>query len=180
MERREQEARDGQFVAQLTAIQLPLLLYVRSLLLSEHAAQDVVQQANATLWEKRDQFEPGTNFKAWALSIARFEVLNFRKQQARDARLTFSDDLEQTIATELANSRDDIQQRHEALKKCLDKLRARDRALLIHRYSSAGTLAEYADQVGRSAGGLKVTLHRLRNGLLACIQMQIGGQEASA
>ena len=95
----------------------------------------MVQQANATIWTKRTDFEPGTNFKAWAFSIARFEVLNYRKQQARDARLVFSDELEQTIATELADAPDDFQDRHEALKACLRKLRHEDRELLLHRYS---------------------------------------------
>ena len=53
----------------------------------------MVQQTNAKLWEKRTEFELGTNFQAWSSAIARYEVLNYRKKQARDARLTFSDEL---------------------------------------------------------------------------------------
>ncbi len=170
---------DSRIVALLTAIQLPLMLYVRSLLPGDSAARDVAQQANARIWELRGDFEPGTNFKAWAFSIARFEVLNYRKQQARDSRLVFQDELEQTIAAELADDRDDIQQRHEALKGCLQKLRAEDRQLLLHRYSRAGTLTEYAALVGRSVGGLKVTLHRLRSALLNCIERSIRAGEAT-
>ncbi|WP_197442912.1 sigma factor [Lignipirellula cremea] len=48
------------------------------------AAQDVAQQTSARIWEKRADFQPGAHFKAWAFSIARFEVLNYRKQQVRD------------------------------------------------------------------------------------------------
>lgn len=180
METSEDNNRESQIVALLTAIQVPLLLYVRSLLPADPAAGDVAQQANATIWQKRAEFELGTNFKAWVFSIARYEVLNYRKRQARDARLVFSAELEQTIAAELSDAHDDIQRRHEALQHCLGKLPARNRDLILHRYSSAGTLAEYAARVGRSAGGLKVTLHRLRNALLACIQQQLGGPEASA
>lgn len=170
---------DSGFVTQLTAIQLPLLLYVRSLLPGDFAARDVSQQANAKIWEKRADFEPGTNFKAWTFSIARFEVLNYRKQQARDARLVFSDELEQTIAAELVDAHDDVQARHEALKDCLQKLRSTDRELLLHRYASAGTLVEYAALAGRSVGGLKVTLHRLRSVLLACIERKLRCVEAT-
>ena len=50
-------------------------------------------------------FTLGTNFKAWAFSVARYEVLNYRKQQARDARLVFSEELEETFAEELAARR---------------------------------------------------------------------------
>ena len=105
---------DSAFVAQLTECQVPLGLYVRSLMPGDRAAGDVVQQANAKIWEKRADFQPGTNFKAWAMSIARFEVLNYRKQQARDTRLTFSDELEVTIASEMAEMDDDFAERHEA------------------------------------------------------------------
>lgn len=180
MEEPTADTRDAEFVTLLTASQVPLLLYVRSLMPGDSAARDVAQQSNAKIWEKRADFELGTNFKAWAFSVARFEVLNYRKQQARDAKLVFSDDLEQTIATELTDAPDQIQQRHEALKGCLQKLRSQDRDLLLHRYSDSGTLDEYAAQVGRSVGGLKVTLHRLRSALLTCIKTRMRREEAGS
>jgi RNA polymerase sigma-70 factor (ECF subfamily) len=170
---------ESAFVAQLTDMQMPLRLYVQSLMPGDSAAHDVVQQANATLWKKREDFTLGTNFKAWAFSVARYEVLNYRKQQARDSRLVFGEELEQIIAEDLSERDDDTEQRHEALKGCLEKLRQQDRELLLHRYTaSAGTLDEFAERVGRSVGGLKVTLHRLRNALLGCIEKQLGTTEA--
>ena len=59
----------------------------------------------------------------------------------------------------------------------LEKLRPQDRELLMHRYAKSGTLNEFAAQAGRSVGGLKVTLHRLRNALLECMQRQSRAQE---
>ena len=170
---------DSEFVAQLTACQLPLLLYVRSLLPGDPAARDVAQQTNAFIWEKRGEFELGTNFKAWAFSIARFEVLNYRKQQARDARLRFNDELEQTMANELTGESDLMEERHEALKGCLEELRPADRDLLLHRYSTTETLADFASAGGRSVGGLRVTLHRLRSALLECIERRLRSAEVT-
>ncbi len=165
---------ESDFVANLTGIQMPLRLYVQSLLPGDSAAHDVVQQANATLWKKREGFTPGTNFKAWAFSVARYEVLNYRKQQARDARFVFGEELEETFAWDISARDDDTERRHETLKGCLEKLRIQDRELLLHRYTAtAGTLEEYAQKSGRSVGGLKVTLHRLRNILLGCIEKQL-------
>jgi RNA polymerase sigma-70 factor (ECF subfamily) len=172
--------RESQFVALLTRHQLGLRLYVQSLLPGDPSAKDVAQQANATLWRKRDDFELGTNFKAWAFSVARYEVLNYRKQQARDSRLVFGEELEATFAEELAGHGDELDRRHEALQQCLGKLRDRDRELLMHRYSKAGTLQEFAAIAGQTVGGLKVTLHRLRNALLSCIQKQVGNQEVES
>lgn len=168
---------ESAFVALLTGIQMPLRLYVQSLLPGDSAAKDVAQQANATLWQKRDDFELGTNFKAWAFSVARYEVLNYRKQQARDSRLVFGEDLEQTFAEELAERNDGIEDRHDALKRCLEKLRPKDRELLLFRYAKTGTLEDFAAQVGRSVGGLRVTLHRLRTALLECMERQRRSQE---
>jgi RNA polymerase sigma-70 factor, ECF subfamily len=169
--------RESRLVALLTEHQLPLLLYVRSLMPADPAARDVTQQANATIWQKRDEFELGTNFKAWAFSIARYEVLNHRKRQARDARMVFSDELEHTLAVELAETPTDVLDRHEALQLCLRKLADRDRALLLHRYSDAGPLDDFARKHGRSVGGLKVTLHRLRNTLSECIRRRLASRE---
>lgn len=171
------QEREAHIVALLTGIQTALLLYVRSLLPGDPGAKDVAQQANATLWQKRDDFALGTNFKAWAFSVARYEVLNYRKRQARDARLVFSEELEETFAEELSARDDGAEQQHQALKRCLEKLRPQDRELLMHRYAKAGTLCEFAAQAGRSVGGLKVTLHRLRNALLECMQRQSNARE---
>lgn len=167
-------------VALLTEIQLPLLMYVRSLMPGDSAASDVAQQANATIWQKRSEFEIGTNFKAWAFSVVRFEVLNYRKKQARDAKLVFSDELELAMEQELASTNTQLDQQHEALQICLRKLRPKDRDLLLHRYASGGTLKDFADQFGRSVNGLKVTLHRLRNTLLECVRRQMSVQEYSS
>ncbi|MFY9253047.1 MAG: sigma-70 family RNA polymerase sigma factor [Fuerstiella sp.] len=167
------------FVTQLTEHQLALQLYVRSLLPGEAAVGDVVQQANTKIWEKRAEFELGTNFKAWAFSIARFEVLNFRKTQARDARLAFSGELEHIIASELDEADLTLQERHKTLRECMAKLRVQDRELLLHRYSNRGTLVDFAEAIGRSVGGLKVTLHRLRSALLNCMHQRLGTGEAT-
>ena len=44
-------------------------------------ADDVVQETNTKVWEKRRDFENGTHFKAWILSIARFHVRKCRYSQ---------------------------------------------------------------------------------------------------
>ena len=111
------EQHDSEIVALLTEHQLAIRLYVQSLLPGDHSAHDVAQQANATLWKKRDDFEVGTNFKAWAFSVARYEVLNHRKKQARESRrLTFSDEMEELIAVELPQRVDDLEERQVALR----------------------------------------------------------------
>ena len=59
-------------------ISIPLRCFRRRLTL-----EDVFQAANLVLWRKFDQFEPGTNFFAWACQIIRYEVLKYREKYAR-------------------------------------------------------------------------------------------------
>ncbi len=164
---------ESAFVGQLTECQLPLRLYVRALMPGDQAAGDVIGQTNARIWEKRADFEPGTNFKAWAMAIARYEVLNYRKRQARDARLHFSSELAETVASELAGAANALGDRQAALRECMKSLNSESRELLMRRYASPEPLAEFAKQVGRSVGGVKVTLHRLRSALAECIERRL-------
>ncbi len=164
---------DSEFVALLTGHQNSLRLYVASLLPGDPGAADVVQQANTTIWKKRDDFEIGTNFKAWIFSISRYEVLNFRKKQARDSRLVFSEELEDIIADELPQLSDDLDDRQVALRGCLENLKESERDLILHRYYHRSPLKEYSAQVGRPVGSLKVTLHRIRGKLAQCIESKI-------
>ena len=168
-----QPAEDSSIVGLLTDCQLPLRLYVRALMPGDASAGDVIQQANAKIWEKRDEFEPGTNFKAWAMAIARYEVLNHRKRQARDSRLVFSSELEETVAAEMIQMGDDLAARQAALRECMKSLKPGNRELLILRYASRESLADFAKRMGRSVGGVKVTLHRLRNSLAECIERRL-------
>lgn len=169
---------DTEIVALLSQHQSALRFYVASLLPGDPAVADVAQEANSAIWTKRKDFEIGTNFKAWMFSIARFEVLKFRKQQAREAMFVFSEGLEATIAEELPAHPNDFEERQLALRHCLEKLKPADRELIQHRYFQRTSLADYAAQLGRSVSGLKVALHRIRNRLQVCIARQLAvGEE---
>jgi RNA polymerase sigma-70 factor (ECF subfamily) len=177
MQRNQDSDDEAEFVALLTAGQAAIAMVVRALMPGERGAEEVIQQTNAKLWEKRSDFALGTDFRAWAGSIARFEVLNFRKQQARDSRLTFSDELATTIAAEVPHLPDDLPQRQLALRLCLGEFKPESRDLLLARYQGDESMAHLAARLGRSVGGLRVTLCRLRGALLECIQQRLNTDE---
>ena len=79
----DDEARQAEFVQLLTTHQPDIYLYLRSLVLDPDEASEVLQDANLVLWEKRGQFQLGTNFRAWAFQIARYKLL---QHQARPPR----------------------------------------------------------------------------------------------
>ena len=164
---------DATIVSLLTQHQPALRLYVQSLMPGDSRAEDVAQETNAKIWEMRGDFEIGTHFKAWAFSIARFQVRKYRFSQAKDARLVFCDEIEDVIADEMMSEIDDLSDHQIALRSCLQMLKPADRDLIHHRYFKRTPLKEYSIEIGRSIGGLKVTLHRLRNRLQICIEKRI-------
>ena len=74
----------------------------------------------------------------------------------------------------------DLDDRRAALSSCLEKLKSSDRELITNRYYLSTPLQEYANQVGRSVGGIKVTLHRIRNKLQSCIEHRIAAKGVGA
>ena len=173
METSHQSQLDAEFVVHLTGTQSALAFYVRGLMPGDTEVDEVIQQVNALAWQKRNDFELGTNFRAWIYAIARYEVLNYRKQQARHSRLLLSEELDAIVAQELEGVDDDFAERQSALQECLARLKPANRELLLARYGTTESIAEYAARVGRSLRGVRVTLTRLKSQLAACIERRL-------
>lgn len=161
------------FVRELTNHQSSMLAYVRALMPGSNAARDLLQEVNITLWQKRETFELGTNFKAWAFQTIRYHVLNQRRRFVSQGWLVFDDDLVSKLAPDFEIELDNMEERHEALRLCLARLRQKDRELLHHRYATTFSLQEYAEKIDRSAGTLKAVLFNLRMVLRKCIERRL-------
>src|SRR5262245_57343588 len=84
-------------------------------------AEEVVHGTRIVLWQKFDQFQAGTDFKAWARQVARYEVSNFRRMRQRD-HVCFSDDLVASLTEVRSSLIDELERRRAALDQCLRKL----------------------------------------------------------
>jgi RNA polymerase sigma-70 factor (ECF subfamily) len=171
------ENHDSEFVRQLTLHQSAVLAYIRSLMPGCSGAQDVLQQTNIKLWEKKDDFIPGTNFKSWAFAVARFELLGQRRRLRRNGWLVFSDSVAEQLAADLAYEDSDRETALEALDRCLDKLRPHDLDLVRTRYASSCGLDEYALSLNRSSGTMKARLFKIRAALRRCIESSLSAKE---
>ena len=83
-----------------------MFAYIFSLLGNRTQAEDVMQETNAILWRKAHEFKLGTNFGAWMLRVAYFQVMAHRRKITRD-RHVFDDDF-------IADISDDAQQQSES------------------------------------------------------------------
>lgn len=168
------------FVGLLTRHQPDLLAYIISLLPGDPEVPDIIQKSNLVLWNKRAHFREGTDFVAWAFSIARFEVLNHLKKQRRARPVLLDEELLETLSAEARESLDSPDRRLVALEICLGHLRPQDRELLEHRYRAGSDLKEYADRQGRSVSALSVTLNRLRTILRRCVTRRLAAEGGMA
>jgi RNA polymerase sigma-70 factor (ECF subfamily) len=164
------------FVRELTDHQTAMLAFIRALMPGSSAARDLLQEVNIILWQKREQFETGSSFKAWSFQVIRYHLMNHRRRLASRGWLIFDDELVEKISPALEADPGELEGRHQALNHCLQKLRPKDRELLQHRYSSGAPLNDYAKAINRSAGTLKATLFNLRAALRKCIERRFHEQ----
>lgn len=163
-----------EFAGLLEAEQPFFTSVVRSVVPEPAAAADIVQRANLAIWQKRADFEPGSHFRRWAIAFIRYELLAYRRTLARTREVMLSSAAEQLLVTAAEESPDDTLARQQlALRDCLSALRSEDIQLLAARYEQAESLESFAKRSGRSAGGLRVSLHRLRQSLRACIEKKL-------
>ncbi len=167
------DASSNEFVQELTKHQSSMLSYIRSLSPGNSGARDLLQEVNITLWQKRGSFELGTNFKAWAFQTIRYHILNHRRRLISKGWLIFDDEVIERISPELEKDSDELEERHTALRSCMEKLRPQDRELLHHRYATDASLQEYAAIKQRSAGTMKAILFNLRAVLKKCIERKL-------
>jgi RNA polymerase sigma-70 factor (ECF subfamily) len=159
----------AEFVGQITRHQTMLRAYITSLMPGLDGADDVLQETNLILWEKRGTYQPGTNFRAWACAIARLEVKAHRRKMLRLGKVMLDEDLAEDLAEQGAATPAECDERLQALKRCLDRLGEKERQLIEHRYFSKLPLAEFANLCGRPVESLRVSLFRIRAALKSCI-----------
>jgi RNA polymerase sigma-70 factor, ECF subfamily len=167
-----QPDRQAEFVALLTGSHSRLLGYLMSLLGRRHDAEDVLQKASMTMWQKFDTFTLGTDFLAWASTVCFYEAKNFQRLSAR-APLCFDDRLLAVLATERLADLGHREERLAALDLCLEKVPEKDRLLLQAAYIDGQAIASLAEQLGRAPQTLYNRLNILRRSLAECVERRL-------
>lgn len=144
--------------------------YVLSLLPQSDSCDDIVQDTCLFLWERRNDFTPDTNFKAWAFKTAWFKALSHRRDLQRRNTITFSEDILQRIAGASEDQASHVDSRIEALQSCLGQLTAAELELLRMKYLRRESLADHARQLGWKPNRLQKTISRLRLALRHCVE----------
>ncbi|MCG8583917.1 MAG: sigma-70 family RNA polymerase sigma factor [Pirellulales bacterium] len=143
--------------------------YIVSIVHHVPDAEDVFQQTCVVVWEKFDRFEPGTDFVAWAVTIARNKSIEFLRKQQRERR-GFSDMLLSQLAERQHDEGDLHAARARALETCSKKLPDDERKLIQQCYQRGVKIKDVAEDIGRPVGSVYDSLSRIRRKLFECIQ----------
>lgn len=160
------------FLPLWTQHQRRVFAYIYTLIPNRADAEDLLQETSITLWEKFGDFEPGTDFVAWACQVAYWKIRNARRKYARSP-IIHSDELLSSLSEKAIAAQPELDRRQDALSACLGKLSDRDRALVISRYETDCTIKEVASRTGRSVDAAYKALSRIRQALLDCVTLRL-------
>ena len=134
---------------------------------------EVLQRTNLVIWQKAVDYRPGTSFEAWTFTIARFQVMAWRKNLARN-RLVFSDTVYEQIdgKTERSSEVND-DARVDALKDCVKQLNLDEIKLLEQRYQEDLSITTIAFAMNMSLDAIGMRLSRIRKKLGVCIERRL-------
>ena len=165
-----------EFILELTQCQQRLYGYIFRRMANRDRAMEVLQQTNLVLCRKADDFEPGTNFNAWSATVAHYQILSYRKTQARD-RLVFTDEVFAVV-----DERDNECEIREGvlthLRHCLEAMSSDNQVFIKLRYEDGLSMKQIAAEVGKTVGAIRVKLHRLRRSLRDCVQKRLQEEQA--
>lgn len=135
-------------------------------------ADDIMQETMALMWERFEEFEPGTNFGAWGVKIARNKIMNYFRKKKRPQE-QFDESLMARIEDCYHRKTGEMGYRLAALQECLKKLDKRDRKLVAIHYEEGMKICELADKLNRPVGGLYKVMARIHTSLRRCVSRTV-------
>lgn len=163
-------------MALMTRHQRQIFAYIYTLVPDRHDAEDLLQETSLVICEKFEEFRPGSDFVAWACQIAWWRIRYSRQKFAR-SKVIFDDEVLAKVAQTAGEMAGELDERHEALARCLKKLAPRDRELVLTRYEPGSGVAEAAQRSGRSMDAAYKALNRLRKLLHDCVTHELANQQ---
>jgi len=149
-----------------------IFAYIMTLVPSRTDAEDILQEASLTICEKFSEFKIGTNFYSWACQIAYWKVRAARKKFAT-SKVVFNEEVLEVISQTRVELEEELDYRHGALSRCLQKLNERDRRMVLVRYESGHNVKAAAQACGRTIQGAYKALTRIRKNLYDCVNLEV-------
>ena len=175
-----QDKRTVDFVKLILRHQQEIYAYILTLVPHVHDADDLFQDGMTIMWKKFNQFQPGTNFAAWAIQVMRYQILDHRRNRARSKRVLMEDSLIEVLMDHIPKIQDETAVRIEALRKCLQRLDDRSKRIIKMRYERNVPVEQIASVLNFSRLHVYHVFGQINRILLKCMQRKLaeGGHPA--
>jgi RNA polymerase sigma-70 factor (ECF subfamily) len=166
-----------QLAAYWTVSQRAVGAFIATLVPDFHAAEDLLQAVAMALVRKFSEYDRSRPFTAWAIGIAKNEVLAHRRNFATN-RIVYDDALVERITERYQQISAELEPMGEALRECLKMLEGRSRHVLNLRYGEGLKPAAVAERMRISSGAARTLLMRVRASVRKCIERRMKQSEA--
>ena len=150
--------------------QLGLRAFILSLEPNFTDAEDLLQEVFLVVTRKANEFQEGTNFFAWACTIARYKLLELLRRRARSQALS-EEVIEALCAVEPEEQFDES--RAAILQHCLEQLAPKARQMMFLRYYGEHSPSQIARLVSWTPNAVRVALSRARSALHQCLERRL-------
>ena len=160
------------FLYLLTPVQGRIYAYVLSRWPNKSDADDIMQEAISILWQKFDTYQPGTEFLAWAFTVTRYVISNFRRKRKNNP-IQFSHETLEAINDQAGTQMQDYESQLETLRDCIKKLPLKESNLLKLKYEDGLTGQKIATRFGMSLRTFYRNVSKIHAILLQCMGMEV-------
>ena len=150
--------------------------FVSSIVPRFQDADDIIQQVAVAVIKNYDKFDKDRPFVAWAIGIARNEILMYHRNNSQ-RKLMFSVGAIQTLSEVYETETTKLGDMREALNVCITKLKGRAKRILEMRYLSELSIPRIAQKLGMTHSAVYTTFHRIRIALRDCIIREMSSGE---
>ena len=161
-----------QFTRAWIQAQPAVAAYLASVIRDPHAVDEALQNVAVALIRTVTDYDPARPFVAWAMGMAKIEVLRQRRQSAR-APVCLPPDVIDLMAETFAEIDEELDPRRHALRECMRGVQGRAGYLVRLRFGDDLDPDTIAGRVGLSAGNVRTILHRVRATLLTCVERRL-------
>lgn len=154
-----------------TSAQPMVMAFISSMVPNQADAEDVLQRTAYDIARNFEQYDPERPFVAWAVGIAKYKVLEYRRDAGRQ-RVVFNDAALEHIADAYGDRPEVLAEQSHALAQCMAKLNEKASSLVELRYAQGLKPVDIAKQIGTSPNTVSNALSRIRESLRNCIKRQ--------
>jgi RNA polymerase sigma-70 factor (ECF subfamily) len=155
-----------------TAAQPSVMAFVRSVTPQLADAEDILQETARQIVTHFDRYDKERPFAPWAMGIARYKVMEWRRRKSR-RELPFDEEAIEAIHHAYAERAEDWPRVRNAIDRCMKEAPEASKRLLVLRYIENLKPAEIARRLESTANSVSVRLSRARDRLRECVRRRL-------